>query len=274
MGPEGAPLHPTKGRTAAGRLRLLDTLLRLHPPPSLTRPPAPGLRPVVVDLGFGETPVTSLELLETLRAMHLETPGVIAVEQASHRVAAARASTAEDTRLAFREGGFDLPVHPGEDVRWVRVMNVLRGYPLEAAREAHQRLGRCLPDEAWVWEGSADPRGHLLTCHLLRVRGGTLERVGLLFGTDFDRGFAPLQFRDWLPRDLRRSVRPGHPLHAFFAHWTAAFEAARGAGVQTSRERFRVSIRRLGQDVPGVDGEPELLHAGLLRWTPPGGIPD
>src|SRR5690606_9293597 len=68
VGPEGAPLHPTKGRTAAGRLRLLDTLLRLHPPPSLTRPPAPGLRPVVVDLGFGETPVTSLELLETLRA--------------------------------------------------------------------------------------------------------------------------------------------------------------------------------------------------------------
>ena len=271
-GPD-APAHPTKGRTAARRLRLLDTYLRLRPPPSLERPATPGTQPVVVDLGFGETAITSLELLERLQALPHAPKRVIGVEQAPHRVAAVRAALPDGSPLDVREGGFALPLRPGEDVRWVRVMNVLRGYPLEAARDAHRILARCLPEDAWVWEGSADPQGHLLTCHLLRVREGDFVREGLLFATDFVRGFAPLQFRDWLPRDLRRSVRPGHPLHAFLGRWTAAFEAARGAGMQTSPERFVASAQGLGAVEPGLDLDPALLQAGFLRWAPPGGTP-
>src|SRR5690606_9744123 len=145
---------------------------------------------------------------------------VIAVEQAPHRVARARATLVGTPELELRQGGLPLPLHTGEDVRWVRVMNVLRSYPLEAARVAHAILARQLPEGTWVWEGSTDPRGHLLCCHLLCARGGAMERSGLLFATDFGRGFAPLQFRDCLPRDLRRRVRPGHPLHTFFARWT------------------------------------------------------
>lgn len=227
----------------------------------------------MVDLGVGESAVTSLELSEALRTLPHPPKQVIAVEQAPHRVAAVRAALPSDALLEVREGGFALPLRPGEDVRWVRVMNVLRGYPLEAAQEAHRILALALPEDAWVWEGSADARGHLLTCHLLRVREGRLDREGLLFATDFARGFAPLQFRDWLPRDLRRSVRPGHPLYAFFARWSAAFEAVRRAGVQASPDRFVASVQALSGEEAGLDLDPVLLRAGLLRWSPPRGIP-
>lgn len=228
---------------------------------------------MVVDLGFGETPVTSLELLDVLCGLPGAPQQVIAVEQAPHRVRAARAGGASHPQLTFRQGGFVLPLVGGEDVRWVRVMNVLRSYPLEAAREAHRLLAQSLPEGACIWEGSADPHGHLLTCHLLRVDGGTCSREGLLFATDFTRGFAPLQFRDWLPRDLRRRVRPGHLLYEVFMEWTAAFEAVREAGVRPSPERFLESAHRLGSRVPGVDLDAALLGAGLLRWVPPGGVP-
>lgn len=271
MSPDG-PVHPTKGRTSAGRLRLLDTWLRLRPPDALLEPAANGNARVVVDLGFGESPATSLEWLKTLRAVGMAPDRLIAVEREPHRVASAR-RVAGGQGLEIREGGFDLPLREDEEVRAVRVMNVLRGYPLEAAREAHRLLGRTVPDGCRVWEGSADPAGHLLTCHLLRAEKSTLRREGLLLATDFRRGFAPLQLRDWLPRDLRRSVRPGHPLHAFFTHWTAAFEVARAAGAQTSAERFTASVMGLGERVEGVCTDPDLLEAGLLVWTPPGGIP-
>src|SRR5690606_5572618 len=152
------PRHPTKGRTSAGRLRLLDSFLRHCPPPSLSRPVAAGTAPVVVDLGIGESAATSSELLEVLRGLPLAPVRVIAVEQAPHRVARARATLVGTPELELRQGGLPLPLHTGEDVRWVRVMNVLRSYPLEAAREAHAILARQLPEGTWVWEGSTDPR--------------------------------------------------------------------------------------------------------------------
>jgi len=253
-------------------LALLDAFLVRTRPEPLGAPIAPGARAWVVDLGFGERADTSVELLEALRGAGMGLQ-VLGVEREAHRVEAAREAHAGRSGLVFRQGGFALPLQPDDDVRLVRVMNVLRGYPLDQAQASLEALGQVLPDGALVCEGSADPEGHLLTCHLLRARSGRLDREALLVCTDFARGFAPLQFRDWLPRDLRRSVRPGHWSHALFSAWTGAFEAARAEGLVDPVERFAASVRGLAAQVQGIDVSEQALRAGQLVWRPEGGVP-
>lgn len=140
-------------------------------------------------------------------------------------------------------------------VRLLRVMNVLRGYREAELPATYEALRQTLAPGGLCLEGSADPAGALLTCHLLRRQGEALLDEGLLFFTDFSRGFAPLQFRDWLPRDLRRKVRAPAPIYDFFERWTARWQTARGPGALAD-------VFARSADLPDV----QLLAPGLLVW--------
>jgi hypothetical protein len=97
-----------------------------------------------------------------------------------------------------------------------------------------------------------------------------VRREGLLFGLgDAREGFAPIMFRDRLPRDLRDQVQPGNALHAWFSAWTRAWEAVRGS--QEPREAFRATAYELQRRGEPVDLEG--LDAGFLLWSPPEGVP-
>ncbi len=231
-----------RARTRAGRLTIIDQWLALHEA-ALLHPNA-----TVVDFGFGETPVTTLEWAATL----VPTITVIAIERDTARVDAARASP----RLRALHGGFEA-LAALAPVTVVRAMNVLRAYPLEDIAAAHAALGAPLIDGGLVIEGSSDPEGHVTVAHVLRKRGGALHREAMLFHTTFARGFGPWLFRDYLPRDLRRSVKPGTPLFDFFTTWHAAFEQTSGSPT----ERFEASISAL----PGASS---WAH-GTLRWQTP-----
>lgn len=257
----------TRGRTAPERLGALDTYL-VHAERDLLAREGDA---AFVDVGFGEHPWTTLE---TARALREVRPGlgVIGVELDPERAAAAAREHA-DARTHFRQGGFALPLEPGERARLVRAMNVLRTYPLERVAQAHRLLGAPLVEGGLLVEGSTDTPGEVLVAHLLRRTGAGLEREALLFHTTFARGFAPLLFRDWLPRDLRRRVRPGEPIHAFFSDWAAAWDEARAGGVRDPAEVFRATVVRLAARREGVSTEPWLLERGYLVWRPPGGVP-
>jgi hypothetical protein len=123
-------------------------------------------------------------------------------------------------------------------------------------------------------EGSADPAGSITVAHLLRREEQGLSREALLFHTDFVHGFAPLLFRDWLPRDLRRRVRPGEPIHAFLEQWTAAWKSVREAHATAGpAEAFLRSAEALARSVEGIDTDGWLLEHGYLRWRPTQGVP-
>src|SRR5581483_1375166 len=93
----------TRGKTAPNRLRRVDRwIVRVHGP-RLRRQE----RPLVVDLGYGASPVTTVELFDRLRAVHPRVE-VVGVEIDPDRVAAARPYEREG--LSFRLGGFELPV--------------------------------------------------------------------------------------------------------------------------------------------------------------------
>lgn len=185
-------------RTRAGRLAALDAWLVNTAPELLDG------RGCVVDVGFGLTPVTTEELARAV-------PNVKVIGVDRH--------AAESDEVELRVGGFEL-VEALAPVAVVRAMNVLRGYREEEVEPARALLGRGLLNDGLLIEGSTDTEGHVLVAHLRR--GDVRE---LLFHTDFARGFSPWLFRDWLPRDLRRGVKPGTWIHEALSAWDARVKA-------------------------------------------------
>lgn len=259
------PAPPTRGRTAPGRLRALDAWLRHAERALLLRDDGPYRAAAFVDLGVGDAPDTTLEAAAALREVRPDLP-VIGVDHDAARIAAAR--VASDGAVDFRVGGFDLPLAPGETVRAIRLMNVLRAWRPADIPAVHAALGARLLDGGLLIEGTSDPAGGVLAAHLLRRRGDDVVREGLLLHTDFRQGFAPLLFRDRLPKDLRR-VAPGTEMFAFFRDWTEAWQAVRGG---PPAEAFARSIEGLAARRPGVDADPWLAANGFLVWRPPGGV--
>jgi hypothetical protein len=134
----GKPVgNVTRGTTNPNRMRRVDRWL--------TGPQAWRLRtaddPLVVDLGYGATPATAVELFERLRAVRPDVH-VCGIEIEPERVRTAK--ELEQPGLSFLVGGFELPV-PGRPVL-VRAFNVLRQYE-EADVEGIWRLvqGRLSP---------------------------------------------------------------------------------------------------------------------------------
>src|SRR5215831_7220430 len=116
----GAPIGQlTRGTTGHNRLRRSDRWL-VH-----SRRVRAALQaaadPLVVDLGYGALPVTTLELASRLRSVRADVR-VVGLEIHPERVATARA-LADGTDVEFALGGFELAgLHPV----LVRAFNVLR----------------------------------------------------------------------------------------------------------------------------------------------------
>jgi hypothetical protein len=177
-------------------------------------------RGLIVDFGYGESSITTIELAEATGRP------VIGIETE------ARPSEAN---CRFLKGDFSTCATLGPTAI-VRAMNVLRGYREEEVPALHEALGAALVEGGLVLEGSTDTEGHVTVVGLMRKREGRLHREALLFHTDFSRGFSPWLFRDWLPRDLRRQVKPGTEIHALLTTWDSQVKG------ESPRERFQSSV--------------------------------
>ena len=94
----------TRGTTNPNRLRRCDRWIVATQRSCLVAPPG---APLVVDLGYGASPVTARELRDRLRTVRPEVH-VVGVEIDPARVAVAQPLA--DESLEFRVGGFELPV--------------------------------------------------------------------------------------------------------------------------------------------------------------------
>ena len=265
-----APERRTRGRTSRSRLRALDAYLYQYERPLLKRQEGAWREAAFLDVGFGEHPWTTLESAALFRELYPRLP-VIGVEADAGRASAA--ARHEEPLTRFVHGGFDWASSAGQPARLVRAMNILRQYHAEDVEAAHAELGRALLPGGLGVEGSTDVQGGITVAHLLRRTPEGLSREALLFHTDFHQGFAPLLFRDWLPRDLRRRVHPDEPLHAFFTAWTEAWRKARELGAWEPRSAFQQSALHLAAASLPVSTDAWLLERGYLRWQPPEGVP-
>lgn len=219
-----------------------------------------------VDLGYGERPTTTLESAAAFRVIRPDLR-VIGVEIDPERVSAA--AWAEDARTSFRRGGFALPLRPGERVRLIRAMNVLRQYPEEAVAEAHRTLLDALLPGGLLIEGTSSPSGDLLVVH--RLRAGQPSDHQVWFSVNLRRvpeqGPRALQTR--LPKDLIHRVLPGEPVAALMDAWDEAWRQTRPAATFGARAHWIAASRQLMEARADVVRRPALLRDGVLIWRPP-----
>lgn len=216
---------PTRGTTAPNRLRRVDRWLTgVHG--GLLRA-APGV-PLVVDLGFGASPVTTIELFGRLREVRPDVQ-VVGLELDPGRVAAA--TDASRHGLSFRLGGFELA---GLRPVVVRTMNVLRQYDEQAAGEAWACMLAGLAPGGLLVEGTCDEIGR-------RAAWVSLDASGprtLTLAAHLPTLGRPSDLAERLPKLLIHHNVPGHPVHALFAALDAAWDRSAGHGAFGPRQRW------------------------------------
>ncbi len=235
----------TRGTTAPNRLRRCDRWLAGPQAWRLRRSAGP---PVVVDLGYGASPVTAVELHERLRRVRPDVE-VVGVEIDPERVAAARAL--ERPGLAFRRGGFEVPLDGGARPVVVRAFNVLRQYDEDEVAGAWATTTARLAGHGLLVDGTCDELGRLAAWvgvtadgpqHLTlawRLRG--LERPGVV--------------AERLPKALIHRNVPGEGVHDLLGALDEAWARQAPQASYGVRQRFIATVAALRQaGWPLLDG--------------------
>lgn len=150
--------RPTRGTTGVNRLRRVDRWIARHPVLRRTDDP------LVVDLGFGASAVTTLELRARLAR---ERPDVevlgLEIDPARVELARAQATAAGAVGVDFALGGFEVPLPRGRRPGVIRAMNVLRQYDEADVADAWRRMCARLAPGGILVEGTCDEIGRVVT---------------------------------------------------------------------------------------------------------------
>lgn len=266
--PEG---QPTRGKTAANRLRRADNFLLLYEPSLLSRTDGWFAHSFFVDLGYGFDPRTTLESASRFRRVNPNLK-ILGVEIDKERVEAALPFA--DDKTFFRLGGFNLPLKKGEHVRLIRAFNVLRQYEEKDFAPAYERLAEYVLPGGLMIEGTSTPYGQIWAANLARKEKSETRELeigdwrfeALVFSTNFRLGFDVEEFQTILPKNLIHRVVRGEPIYDFFEAWKkSAKETARvktfglqqwfsSAAESLERKGYRINLQR------------KFLSRGYLVW--------
>jgi hypothetical protein len=251
----------TRGTTAINRLRRADRWLTGSPRvrAALNSGGRSDAEPVVVDLGYGRLPVTTVEFAARLRTVRPDVR-VIGLEIDPARVAAARDAGAD--RVEFALGGFELA---GLNPVLVRAFNVLRQYPPDAVADAWRTMRSKLSPEGLIMDGTCDELGRHCSWLLLDRDGP----VSLTLACDPHSIAAPSDLAERLPKVLIHHNYPGQPVHALFTAADRAWAAAAAQSVFGPRARWRAMLTALR--AAGVPVEPQRRNLRDAVLTVPWG---
>ena len=245
---------PTRGTTGANRLRRMDNWIATV----LAGRIRSADDPLVIDLGFGASPVTAVELLSRLRRIRPDVE-VLGLEIDADRVAAAQPATAPGLR--FVRGGFELAGHRPVVVR---AANVLRQYPESAVAAAWQSMQQQLATGGVVVEGTCDEYGRRGSWVLLEAAGP----VSLtLFGRP-ELLHRPSEVADRLVKALIHRNLAGERVHELLRAMDAAWDRHAALATFGNRQRWRAMCDSLGSDWPVLSG-PDRHRLGELTvaWS-------
>lgn len=263
----------TRGTTNPNRLRRVDRWLQTWPGLITTEDP------LVVDLGYGASAVTPLELMHRLRKARPDTQ-LIGLEIDPQRVSLARAELAEARRVgtraaadmaqvSFELGGFEVPLPRNRRAAMIRAFNVLRQYDeAEVVPAWDLMLARLQPGGVLV-DGTCDEIGRIASWIAVTPPGARTSK-----GTDVPGGPQTLSIAlrldglevpsivaERLPKALIHRNVEGENIHRFLAEldrvwqinaplrdfgatqrWIATVSAMRDAGwpIRSGRTRWRL----------------------------------
>ncbi|MBQ6509301.1 MAG: hypothetical protein IJI07_07495 [Flexilinea sp.] len=254
----------TRGKTARNRLRRSDIFMLLTEGPLIRMQDEPGKPSFYVDLGYGFEPFTTLETAERLRVQNPHLP-VLGVEIDPERVKTAEPYA--DDQTFFRLGGFNLPLHPGEQVRLIRAFNVLRQYEESEWAAPIEQLGQQLIPGGMLLEGTSNPFGSVWTANIIR-RSQTppypVLHEGYLFSTNFHMGFEPDLFQPVLTKNCIHRMVPGEQIYEFMERWKTACRNQAPMRTYGLRALFCAAAGELRDTGYAIDLRPQLLRRGFL----------
>ncbi|MFK5691125.1 class I SAM-dependent methyltransferase [Ornithinimicrobium sp. LYQ92] len=259
----------TRGTTHPNRLRRVDRWMAYALRDVLRGAPGP---PVVVDLGYGASPVTVLELADRLARVRPDVR-LVGVEIDADRVRRGRL-LADPPRVDFLHGGFEVPlpagVGDGDGVgdgegaggrpSVVRAFNVLRQYDEGQVLPAWGRVvGRLAPGGA-LEEGTCDELGRLATWVDVR-RGPDGEAVPrtLTLSLRLAGLGPPSAVAERLPKALIHRNVPGERVHTLMRALDDAWARQAPLADFGARQRFVATARALRDQ-----GWP--VRDGAARW--------
>lgn len=235
----------TRGTTGTNRLRRIDRWIAHLPELRHTE------HPLIVDLGYGASATTPLELHQRLSRVRSDVE-VVGIEIEPERVRVASLSARPG--VSFRLGGFEVP---GERPTIIRALNVLRQYDEGAVSDAwHRMVGRLQPGGVLV-EGTCNEVGRVASWVDVDAAGPRTLTISLRLA-ELE---APSIVAERLPKVLIHRNVAGEPVHQYLVdldrwwqvhaplgvygpsqRWIAVAESMRDAGwpIRGGRSRWRL----------------------------------
>jgi hypothetical protein len=238
LSPQG---NITRGTTNPNRLRRVDRWASRWPALRKTE------NPLVVDLGYGASAVTPVELIERLRKVRPDAT-LVGFEIDPERVASARAELprlkqhGRDTAgVSFEHGGFETPLASGKTAVIVRAFNVLRQYDEAEVAEAWQSMCARLQPQGVLIEGTCDEIGRVSTWIALTPDGPATLTVSLRL-TDLE---SPSIAAERLPKALIHRNVAGEKVHAFFIELDRWWNTHAGLSSFSAEQRWVATVQSM-----------------------------
>ena len=221
----------TRGTTNPNRLRRADRWVV----GTLAGRLRAAVDPLVVDLGYGASGITALELRDRLRRVRPDVD-VVGIEIDPVRVAEAAASPRDGVAFAF--GGFEIPTPGGVPVDVIRAMNVLRQYGEDEVAAAWQVMAGRLAPGGLVVEGTCDEVGRRATWVALDGTGPVSLTISVrLAGLEH-----PSDVAERLPKALIHRNVPGERVHAYLSALDDAWARHAPLAALGARQRWSASV--------------------------------
>lgn len=246
----------TRGTTGRNRLRRCDRWM-VHSPLVRSALESAG-DPLVVDLGYGALPVTTLEMAARLTTVRRDVR-VVGLEIDPERVRVARQCGGD---VEFHLGGFELA---GFQPVLVRAFNVLRQYPVDEVAGAWSTMQAGLAPGGLIVDGTCDELGRRC-CWVLLDADGPLS---LTLACDPHHIERPSDLAERLPKVLIHHNVAGQPIHSLLEAADRAWAAAAGHGVFGPRVRWRAMLTALRDNGFPVEQQRRRLRDAVLTvpWS-------
>jgi hypothetical protein len=233
----------TRGTTGTNRLRRVDRWIAHSP--ALRR----AARPIVVDLGYGASATTTLELHRRLSRLRPDVE-VLGLEIAPERVAAAKPFERPGVRFAL--GGFEVP---GSPATIIRALNVLRQYDESEVLDAWRRMVARLQPGGVLVEGTCNEVGRVASWVDVTAAGPATFTISLRLA-DVE---SPSVVAERLPKVLIHRNVGGERIHDYLADLDRWWRVHAPLGVYGPSQRW-VAVARSMRDA----GWP--IVGGRSRW--------